>query len=156
MRPGSVRGYGFIGWLCEASVANLVICRICHPSPHLLRAGRGLFLPFPPTDSEKISSHSMVDQGTQVGTESKSPCWGTVVWTAASETLVLAGWLTCAAPVYVYFFWLEAVVVMLLSDVHMHVEPQFRDILTGQSKAWSRVLRLIDLFGHFMVLNPFI
>ena len=36
---------------------------------------------------------------------------------------------------YVYFFWLEAVVVILLSDVHMHLESQFRYILTGQSKA---------------------
>lgn len=79
VRPGSVRGYGFIGRLCEASAVNLVICRICHPSPQLLRAGRGLFLPFPPTDSEKISSLRMVDQDTQVGTESESPCWGTVL-----------------------------------------------------------------------------
>ena len=54
VRPGSVRGCDFIGWLCEASVANLVICRICPPNLQLLRSGRGLFLPLPPSDRKSV------------------------------------------------------------------------------------------------------
>lgn len=88
--PGSVGLWFYRMVIAKASVA-IWSFRIVIPVHISLELEEGLFLPFPPTDSEKISSHSMVDQGTRVGNLSQNLLMGIQYELLLQETLVLAG-----------------------------------------------------------------